>query len=432
MARASEKVGFGNREAVRGGSFVEQNKSRRIQLPEWSRMRESDFSIAIACGGTGGHLFPGLSVAEKLLKRDCTVTLLISPKEVDQEAVKSAAGMEVVTLPAIGLQRGGELAFLRGFRKSYGAARRLFKTTPPDAVLAMGGFTSAPPVLAGKRLGAQTFLHESNTIPGRANRWLSWVVNQAFVGFQSAAGRLNNRKITITGTPVRASFKPRDTAACRAELGFDPENPLVVVMGGSQGASGINELIIKSLPTLAKLAPNLQWFHLAGPKDSEKVKRTYEFLKVKAVVHSFYSGMELALGAASAAISRAGASSLAELAAMRVPALLVPYPAATDDHQLHNAMALAESGAARILEQEGATGEAMAENIIEIVNCAKTRDKMQSALVRWQSPRAAEEIAGAMLESVSVRRNAKRVARSARLKKLNKLKEQEETIVGHA
>jgi UDP-N-acetylglucosamine--N-acetylmuramyl-(pentapeptide) pyrophosphoryl-undecaprenol N-acetylglucosamine transferase len=398
-------------------------------------MRESDFAIAIACGGTGGHLFPGLSVAEKLLKRNCTVTLLISPKEVDQEAVKSAAGMEIVTLPAIGLQRGGEIAFLRGFKKSYGAARRLFKTSRPDAVLAMGGFMSAPPILAGKRLGAQTFLHESNTIPGRANRWLSWVVNQAFVGFQSAAGRLNNRKITITGTPVRASFKPRDTATCRAELGFDPERPLVVVMGGSQGASGINELLIKSLPTLAKLAPNLQWFHLAGPKDSEKVKQAYESLKVKAVVHSFFSGVELALGAASAAISRAGASSLAELAAMRVPALLVPYPAATDDHQLHNARAFAETGAARILEQERATAEAMAEHIVEITNCATTRQKVQSALARWQSPRAAEEIADAMLQSISDRAKAKpskRLHELSRVDELHRPEQEEETIVGHA
>lgn len=392
-------------------------------------MRESDYSIAIACGGTGGHLFPGLSVAEKLLQRDCLVTLLISPKEVDQEAVKSASGMEIVTLPAIGLQRGSELAFLRGFKKSYGAARRLFKTSRPDAVLAMGGFTSAPPILAGKRLGAQTYLHESNTIPGRANRWLSWVVNRAFVGFHSAAERLNNRKITITGTPVRASFKPREAGSCRAELGFDSGRPLIVVMGGSQGASGINDLVIKSLPTLAKVAPNLQWFHLAGPKDSQKVKQAYENLKVKAVVHSFFCGMEVALGAASAAISRAGASSLAELAAMRIPSVLMPYPDATDDHQLHNARAFAETGAARILKQEVATAEAMAEQIAEIVNCAATRQKMQNALAHWQAPRAAEEIADTMLEAV---RRKRKPLKKLNRNELNRREEIEETIVGHA
>jgi UDP-N-acetylglucosamine--N-acetylmuramyl-(pentapeptide) pyrophosphoryl-undecaprenol N-acetylglucosamine transferase len=395
-------------------------------------MTQSDFSIAIACGGTGGHLFPGLSVAEKLLQRDCGVTLLISPKEVDQEAVKSASGMDIVTLPAIGLQRGRALAFLCGFKKSYGAAKRLFKTNRPDAVLAMGGFTSAPPILAGKRLGAQTFLHESNTIPGRANRWLSWAVNHAFVGFQSAAERLNNRKVTITGTPVRTSFKRRDAGSCRAQLGFDPQRPLLVVMGGSQGASGINDLVIKSLPMLAKLAPNLQWFHLAGPKDSQKVKEAYESLKVKAVVHSFFSAMEFALGAASAAISRAGASSLAELAAMRVPSVLVPYPAATDNHQLHNARAFEETGAARILEQKGATADAVAEQIADIVNCSTTRQKMQNALAQWQAPRAAEEIADAMLDSVLVSRKARHPNRSVSLNELSKRDREEETIVGHA
>src|ERR1700742_2809014 len=139
--------------------------------------------IAIACGGTGGHLFPGLAVAEQLKQRGCDITLLISPKEVDQKSVQAAREMRIETLPAVGLVRGSRLAFLRGFAQSYRAARKLFKQNPPDAVLAMGGFTSAPPVLAGKFMGARTFLHESNTIPGRANRWLSRFVQEAFVGF---------------------------------------------------------------------------------------------------------------------------------------------------------------------------------------------------------------------------------------------------------
>src|SRR5262245_47420499 len=120
--------------------------------------------VAVACGGTGGHLFPGLAVAEQLVQSGCEVTLLISPKEVDQQAVRTARGMRVETLPAVGLKRGSELAFLRGFCRSYRQARRLFESQPPQAALAMGGFTSAPPILAAKRLGAKTFLHESNTI----------------------------------------------------------------------------------------------------------------------------------------------------------------------------------------------------------------------------------------------------------------------------
>src|SRR5260370_480313 len=129
-----------------------------------SRTATSPF-IAIACGGTGGHLFPGLAVAERIVERACAVTLLISPKEVDQQAVRTVEGMEIVTLPAVGLQRGSEIAFVPGFSRPFRAAKTLFKSRPPCAALAMGGFTSAPPILPAKTLGAQTLLPESTTIP---------------------------------------------------------------------------------------------------------------------------------------------------------------------------------------------------------------------------------------------------------------------------
>src|SRR5258708_2165832 len=219
--------------------------------------------IAIACGGTGGHFFPGLAVAEQLVRRGCDVTLIVSPREVDQRALQTARGMEVVTLPALGLRRGGEFAFVRGFSRSYRAARRLFKCRVPQAALAMGGFTSAAPILAAKALGATTSLHESNTIPGRANRLLSLVVNRACVGFPSPASRLHSPSGAGTGTPVRSQFQSREASDCRAELGLDPARPVVLVMGGSQGAGPINELVVRSLPALAKLAPRWQWFHLA-------------------------------------------------------------------------------------------------------------------------------------------------------------------------
>jgi UDP-N-acetylglucosamine--N-acetylmuramyl-(pentapeptide) pyrophosphoryl-undecaprenol N-acetylglucosamine transferase len=283
----------------------------------------------------------------------------------------------------------------------------------------MGGFTSAPPILAAKHLGAQTFLHESNTIPGRANRWLSWVVDQAFVGFPQAGPRLHNRNVLVTGTPVRPQFQPSDPAACREKLfvvpplggpteppeggtaNAFPSHPVLLVMGGSQGASGINELMIKALPLLAKSAPQLRVIHLAGPKDSEKVRSACAALNLEAVVHPFFAEMELALGAATVAISRAGASSLAELAAMRLPSVLLPYPAATDNHQFFNARAFAETGAARLLEQKNATPESLASLVLELIASASARGQMQAALDKWHAPKAAEQIAGRIISAIA-------------------------------
>ena len=356
--------------------------------------------IAIACGGTGGHLFPGLAVAERLLQRNCPVMLLVSPKDVDQQAVQQAAGMEILTLPAVGLTRGRRLAFLRGFIRSYRAALTAFAAQPPRAALAMGGFTSAPPLLAAKRLGARTFLHESNTIPGRANRWLARVVNGAFCGFPSTAARLPQRRTTVTGTPVRPQFRPRDAGACRASLGLDPARPVVLVMGGSQGAQAINQLVVALLPAVARQTREWQWLHLAGPADAEIVKRSYAALNLTAVVHPFLSEMDLALGAATAAISRAGASSLAELAAVRVPAVLVPYPWAVDNHQFHNGRAFEASGAARLLAQSEANPDTLLPVLRDVMENPSTREGMQAALSRWHSPRAAEEIAETILASL--------------------------------
>ena len=359
--------------------------------------------MAIACGGTGGHLFPGLAVAEHLRARGCRVTLVISPKEVDQQGVKAAAGMEILTLPAVGLNRGGELAFLQGFLRSYRAAKRSFLPDPPAGALAMGGFTSAPPILAAKRLGALSFLHESNSIPGRANRWLSWVVERAFVGFPSAPRRLHTRQVTVSGTPVRSQFQPRSAADCRAALGLDPARPVVLVMGGSQGAAGINSLVAKSLPLLRGDSRRWQWFHLAGGDQVDATRRAYADASVDAVVHPFFAAMELALGAATVAISRAGASSLAELAALRVPAVLIPYPTATDNHQWHNAHAFESVGAARLLEQKTATPEKLIACLDELVTGNQARERMKTALAPWHTPGAASDIAEAILDACARR-----------------------------
>jgi UDP-N-acetylglucosamine--N-acetylmuramyl-(pentapeptide) pyrophosphoryl-undecaprenol N-acetylglucosamine transferase len=170
-------------------------------------------------------------------------------------------------------------------------------------------------------------------------------------------------------------------------------------MGGSQGASGINDLVLSALPSLGDRAPAWQWLHLTGPNDAEKVKAAYDARGFKTVVKPFLAEMDLAMGAATAAVSRAGASSLAEIAAVRLPSLLVPYPAAADNHQFYNAQAFETTGAARLLEQKNTAPEQVAALLRELVEDATARAKIQTALAQWHAPKAAEQIANIILSA---------------------------------
>lgn len=357
--------------------------------------------VAIACGGTGGHLYPGIAVAEVLQQRGCDVLLLISPKEVDQSAVRSVIGMDIQTLPAVGLSLGGLFSFGRGFWRSLRTCRTVFARRPPRAVLAMGGFTSAPPILAAKWRRAATFVHEANSIPGRANRWLAPWIDQAFVYFPMATRRLRQRKAFVTGMPVRSQFQAMDPASCRLMLGLEAERPVLLVMGGSQGATGINDLAMRALPAWAAKAPHWQYLHLTGAKAGDETRQAYARLGLKAVVRPFLTEMELALNAATAAISRAGASSLAELSALRVPSLLVPYPTAADNHQFFNALSFVETGAARMVTQSVATPSMVADLVYELMENQAAGEAIRQAMARWHRSHAAEEIADRMAAALS-------------------------------
>jgi UDP-N-acetylglucosamine--N-acetylmuramyl-(pentapeptide) pyrophosphoryl-undecaprenol N-acetylglucosamine transferase len=311
--------------------------------------------------------------------------------------------MEIFTLPAVGLQNRNYLSFAISFWKSWRASAKFFKQRRPDAVLAMGGFTSAPPILVAKDFGAKTFLHESNTVPGRANRFLARFVDAAFVGFPEAGSRLRAKKISVTGTPVRPQFsqdiRRQEQDACRVALGLDSSRPVILVTGGSQGASGLNDMVLSALPLLA--GKKWQWLHLTGANDVEKVRAAYAANRQDAIVKPFLAEMDLALGAATVAVSRSGASSLAEIAAMRLPSLLVPYPAAADNHQLVNAQAFEKTGAARVLEQKDSLPEKISVLLRELVEAPAAREKMQTALAQWHAPAAAEQIAEIILATIA-------------------------------
>src|SRR6266403_447245 len=221
-------------------------------------------NAVIACGGTGGHLFPGLAVAETLRDRGHEVMLFVSEKEVDALALSGRA-FRFEKLPTVGLPSlysPAIFAFLRRFNESLSLCRSIYRKFKPQAVLGMGGFTSTAPILAGRMRGVPTFIHESNAIPGKANRLTARMVRAVLLGFKECAPFFPRVRTEITGTPIRHDLKPIDRGEARQKLGLQQDLATVLVMGGSQGASGINQTIIKSLPSLRDVP--LQMIHLSG------------------------------------------------------------------------------------------------------------------------------------------------------------------------
>lgn len=359
----------------------------------------SEHFVAIACGGTGGHLFPGMAIGAKFVERGCDVLLLVSNKEIDQIGARTAEGMEVASLPAIPLLTGNFARFLSAFWQSFRQVRKIFHERRPTAVLGMGSFTSAPPILAGRLVRARTALHEANSHAGRANRLLAPWVDHCFIGFSSAANQLGNRSVKFTGTPVRSQFQAADPSACRMALGLNPDAPVILVMGGSQGATAVNQAVLEAAPLVARKIPGIQVLHLTGSATCEAVSAEYRRLAVKAKVLPFLTEMEMALGAATVTVSRAGASSLAEIAAMGLPSILIPYPTAADDHQYHNARAFAQPGAARMIVQSQLRAENLAALLHEIIAEPFVQEKMRDELRKWHFPDSAEQIVETVLQS---------------------------------
>jgi UDP-N-acetylglucosamine--N-acetylmuramyl-(pentapeptide) pyrophosphoryl-undecaprenol N-acetylglucosamine transferase len=380
----------------------------RTETHKMRHAEKAERHVAIACGGTGGHLFPGMAVAAALQERGCEVLLIVSRKEIDRQGAATSSEFETLSLPLVPLLANNLGAFLKRSWLSFHLLRRAFKKRKPGAILAMGSFTSAPPVFAGKLYGALTCIHEANSVAGKANRFLAPWVDKVFIGFASAATQLRNRSVQFTGTPVRAQFQAADPESCRVALGLHPDKPVLLMTGGSQGASALNIALTQNLPKLLQRVPELQFLHLTGTANFESIRDAYGPSGAKAVVLPFLTEMELALGAATLAISRAGASSLAELAAMQVPAILVPYPAAADDHQYYNARAFAQAGAARLLVQNQLKPEILFSEIVELIENGARREQMKNSLQKWHFPQAADEIAESILRGMKPQRSAER------------------------
>ncbi len=309
--------------------------------------------VAIACGGTGGHLFPGLAVAEVLKNRGHEVLLLISEKQIDTIAVGNRQEFGIQKIPAVGLTKLFSMrsfSFLAKFLKGLVTCLRTYGSFKPDAILGMGGFTSTGPILAGRMTGLPTFIHESNAIPGKANRLNAMLSKKVLLGFEECARYFPNKILEVTGTPIRDSLRsPVDREQALKNLQLKSDWQTVLVMGGSQGAHGINEGVVAILPRFAGKA--VQFIHLTGTEDRNYVYECYRREGIPAFVSAFYDRMEEAYTVADLAIARSGAASLTELSYFGLPTILIPYPFAAENHQFYNAEIFARHAVAEVLEE---------------------------------------------------------------------------------
>jgi UDP-N-acetylglucosamine--N-acetylmuramyl-(pentapeptide) pyrophosphoryl-undecaprenol N-acetylglucosamine transferase len=354
-------------------------------------------NAVIACGGTGGHLFPGIAVAEVLRERGHEVMLFVSEKEVDALALSGHSDLRYEKLPTVGLPSlfsPAILGFLQRFNQSLSLCRSSYRKFKPQVVLGMGGFTSTAPILAGRMRGVPTFIHESNAIPGKANRWTARIVRAVLLGFKECAPFFPGARTEITGTPIRTELQRMDRKIAREKLGLRPDLPTVLVMGGSQGASGINQAIIKSLPSLRGIP--LQVIHLSGARDERLVADNYQRENIQAYVAPFHHRMEEVYSAADLAVARSGAASLAELAFFALPGILVPFPYAADDHQTRNAEIFGRAGAAIILKESELFGDRLAGQIKEIITDGSKIGRMSESALGLAPKNAARLVVAAM------------------------------------
>jgi UDP-N-acetylglucosamine--N-acetylmuramyl-(pentapeptide) pyrophosphoryl-undecaprenol N-acetylglucosamine transferase len=351
--------------------------------------------VVIACGGTGGHLFPGLAVAEELKSRGHDVLILISEKEIDAIASRGADHFEFRKLAAIAMPSPLSPAFVPfmfRMRESIRQCRRIYREFKPDAVLGMGGFTSMPPIIAGWRSKIPAFIHESNAFPGKANRLSARFAKSVFLGFEECGEYFAKRRIEVTGTPIRLSLRaPADKSAALDFFDFQPDRRTVLVMGGSQGARGLNQLVVRTLPLLRDWP--VQFLHLTGREDERYVAENYTRSGLSAFVAPFFEHMERAYAVADCAIARSGASSLSELSYAGIPGVLIPYPHAADDHQTRNAEIYTRAAASMMQQERDATPESLSRKLNNLINEPEVRARMSTNMKRLSPDRAAQNIA---------------------------------------
>lgn len=347
--------------------------------------------FVITGGGTGGHVTPALALGEAIVDRGDEVLFIGSSRGLEARLVPDA-GFELRLLPSEQVMGRSGLGRLRGIFsivRSVGSALRILWQVRPDAVISVGGYAAAPTALAAWLVRRPLFLVEPNAIPGRVNRLTAHLARSVFVGFESARGYLPRRVESLcTGVPLRRALYLAFASRSEARV---PGKPLrIFVFGGSQGARQLNEHVPEALARLARNAISV--FHQTGEADRAAVAARYAELGIEAEVVAFERDMPKRYAWADLAICRAGALTVAELALAGMPALLIPYPFAADDHQSANARALEEAGAARRIEARPLDVHVLAQTIAEFVTSPGRLVLMRQAATRLARPRAATDV----------------------------------------
>jgi UDP-N-acetylglucosamine--N-acetylmuramyl-(pentapeptide) pyrophosphoryl-undecaprenol N-acetylglucosamine transferase len=346
--------------------------------------------IIVACGGTGGHAFPGLAAAEELRSRGHDVTVWVSGRNVESSVMKSWDGEKFSTL-ARPLSVKNVFPIVRSFFR----CRRELMRAKPDALLAMGSYSSLPPVLAARSLGIATYLHEANTVPGRAVEILSRFANAVAISFDETAKYLPGVKTVKTGLPVRKDIENGK------RFNFIPSGAFVVfITGGSQGAHAVNELMTRAMAQMkAELDRRegdkrlLYVIHQSGVADEGRVIGEYARAQLPCRVHAFEHLMADAFASADIVVARAGASTLFELAQCGKASLLIPLPSSMRNHQHHNADAFAVKGAADEGVQQKLTPRQLSRYLLDRYDHPEKIAKMAENISAMATPNAARLLA---------------------------------------
>lgn len=342
-------------------------------------------TFLISCGGTGGHLSPGIALAEGLIERGHSVRLLISEKRVDSRLIEKYPQFEFVRVPGAGFSLNPVRLVRCGWTqlKGFFFCRRLVRETRPDAVVGFGGFTSTGIVVAARWHGVPVALHEANRMPGKAVRTLSRLAQRVYLPPGVGLANVQTDAVRHVGLPVRREISPVSQEAARKALGFDRDQRLLVVLGGSQGATVLNEWVRREFKALA--GAGVQVCCVTGldkGRDGVVELPTEAGEPVRAYFLMFCDRIAELLSAADLVVSRAGAGTIAELVRCETPGILVPYPHAADDHQRANAAEFERQGGGFVVEQTAM--ETLRAKVLALITDDASLQKLRGNLRRME------------------------------------------------